>query len=160
MTECRATGHAGLQRRRDTAEGGAEFSFPASASSPSTTSPSTSRLYSHSEHRGCTALSRQQIKFHHTPHHSATRTTLISFHSSTAPLLIARPPLLHSFFEAFLPFFIFVAQVEKQKNSSSPCNLARFPEIAKSLKTCTSGEAPRPGQCGLVLVLSNSISIL
>lgn len=127
VTECRATGHTRLQRRIDTAEGGAEFSFPAQASPPLPQPPPPPSSI-HIQSTEGAAPSRQQIRFHHTPNHSATCTTLIPFQSATTLLLIAGPLCLHSIFflilAFLLPFFLFhihgTSDLKKKKKTPSP----------------------------------------
>lgn len=100
-------GQPGIQScRRSKTEGGAEFSFL------------HQHPHSHSEHRVCTVLSRQQIRSHHTPHHSVTR-RLISFLSSPTPPCI---PFVFTFssFVISLPFcaFLFVPPSLQQKDTA------------------------------------------
>lgn len=55
--------------------------------------------HSHSEHRVCTVLSRQQIRSHHTPHHSLTHRLICPPFLSNSSLY---PPLF--FFSSLLRF--------------------------------------------------------
>lgn len=73
--------------------------------------------HSHSEHRVCTVLSRQQIRSHHTPHHSLTRTLIclpFLYHSSSHSLLFlslltsVSSPLFY--FSAFVPASFFTTK--------------------------------------------------
>lgn len=104
VTECRATGQAMMQRRINTTEEGAAFSFPAQASPQPQLPPPPPPPFAFRAQRVQRA-EQTQIRFHHTPHHLAYAPH--SFPSSPPPLSFSSHgplPPLNFFFNFTLCF--------------------------------------------------------